>query len=767
MRCILSGVFIMVTMMLPVYAAQPVRGFVLDSTSGEPLPVANVVIEGKDRGATTNIDGFFALAALEPGNYTLHVSYLGYYSRHVTVTVTESEMDQLEIELDPTSMKLEGVTYTVEKNDDEAIRESPRVSTVPVDGTTLRAMPSLGAEMDVLRTIQAIPGVKASSEISSALYVRGASPDMTLILMDQSTVYNPSHLFGLFSTFNADAVKHIELIKGGFPAEYGGRAGSVLDVITNDGNRKEYEGTFMIGLISARASLEGPLPDNRGSFAGSFRRTYFEPVLDMMRNSSDDFKDLPDYFFYDGNAKINLDLSPSTTFTVGGYVGHDDFFGEFGSSDARLSVSSYWGNRTATARLRHVLSKSSFLTVGMAYSRYRSGAEIWDLDEADGDDNLLDDFRNRFNDVAVRADWEFMGWRNHRIKTGIQVNQLKAEVKEESEDLVWIDIDTTAYNVAYYLQDQWRINSMFEVQPGIRTYWHESGDYYGLDPRLALVYHHSPDMRFKMAGGRYHQFVNLISAGDLLSFYDIWLPYDGTVNTTVMNQYVLGWEYDFHPEYEFTVETYFNDMENLIEFNRSRIDEGETFDDVFLEGEGESYGVEFMLRKKTGRWTGWFGYSLSWSERRFANTYLNDGDWFPPKWDRRNDFIGIAMYRLTDHWDISGQWRFNTGQGYTQAVAATTFRNPEGNYNDGDYGMNSHWGSLNNYRHPADHRLDISADYNHKLFGMPAKLTFSIYNVYNRRSIYIRIQDTSTNPISYEDVKLLPILPLIGYEVRF
>ncbi len=762
-----TGLLFALCAILPVHAAQSLRGFVIDSTSEEPLPVANVVVEGEERGASTNIDGFFVLPGLEPGTHILHVSYLGYYPKQVEVTVTDEDMDMLTIGLLPTSMALETVTYTVDKQDDEAIRESPRVSTVPVDGTTLRAMPSLGAEMDVLRTIQAIPGVKASSELSSALYVRGASPDMTLILMDQSTVYNPSHLFGLFSTFNADAVKHIELIKGGFPAEYGGRAGSVLDVITNDGNRKKYEGLLMIGLISARAALEGPLPDERGSFAASFRRTYFEPVLEAVRSSNEDFEDIPDYYFYDGNAKVNLDLSRTTTLTIGGYLGHDDFFGEFGDSDARLSVSSYWGNRTGTARLRQVLSNTSFLTVGFVYSYYRSGAELWDLDESnEGENNLLDDFRNRFEDTSLRVDYEYMGLKNHRFKTGIQVNQLGAEVREESEDLVYINIDTTTYNVAYYLQDQWRINSMFEIQPGFRAYYHEGGDYTGLDPRLALVYHHSPEMRFKLAGGRYHQFVNLISAGDLLSFYDIWLPYDGTTDPTVMNQYVLGWEYDFHPEYEFTVETYYNDMERLLEFNQL-IDEGDSFNDAFLEGEGQSYGIEFLLRKKSGRWTGWFGYSLAWSERRFPNSYLNEGDWYPPKWDRRNDFIGIAMYRLTDHWDISAQWRYNTGQGYTQGVAGYTEYLNVGLEYDDEYGRSALYGELNNYRYPADHRLDVSAVYNHKFFGLPAKLTLSVYNVYSRRAIWTRVREDGTNPIEFSEVKLLPILPLAGYEVRF
>lgn len=769
MRQLLLGVVIILGITVPAFAAekagQPIRGFVVDETNGEPLPVANVSVVGTSRGSSTNLDGFFVIPAMTPGSYTLQVHYLGYQIKEQSVQVTTDVMSPIKIELKPASFELDEVVYVAEDADDDAKRESPRVSTVPVDAAAIRAMPALGAEMDVLRAVQAIPGVKASSELSSAPVVRGGSPDMTLILMDQSTVYNPSHMFGIFSTFNGDAVKRLELMKGGFPAEYGGRAGSVLEVTTNDGNRKKTEGLISIGVISARAALEGPLGNERGSYAFSGRRTYFEPALAVMEDLND--VDLPDYYFYDGNGKVNFDITPKTTLTVGGYIGLDDLDFEFGSDDSRALLKTYWGNRTSTARLRHVIGDNAFLTLGSNWSRFRSGAEFWSKNPNTGDQTLIQDFKNRFNDLNIRGDYEYLGWQNHKFKTGFMYSSYNTDVINKTEETTFVSIDTTSANLAGYIQDQWRINAMWEVLPGLRTTYHSDGDLVTFDPRLALVYHQSPEMRFKAAGGRFHQFVNVISAGDALSFFDIWIPQDGTVDPTYMDQFVLGWEWDFNRNHELTVETYYNDMHNVLEYNNT-IDEGNSIADAFLQGEGRAYGVEMMVRKKHGRLTGWLGYSLSWSQRRFANSYINDGDWYYPKYDRRHDFIAVAVYQINDRWDISGQWRYNTGQGFTQGIGVFKQRY-DGIPDDGLEGDSRVvlYGDKNNYRFPADHRLDLSADYKHHFFGKPAKLTFSIYNAYSRRAYFTRVYDTTENPVEVQDVKLLPILPLIGYEVRF
>ena len=296
----LLGEILVIAVLISAYAAQAanITGFIVDASSGEPLPVASAVIEDSDRGATTNLDGYFVINYIPPGVYRLIFSHLGYHNLIQDVRIMEM-MEPLQVELQPTRVQLKEVEVKVKREEIKDQRKTPTVSAVAMDSRLIRTMPSLGGEMDVMRAMQTIPGVKAASDISSALHVRGGSPDQTLILMDHNTVYNPTHMFGLFSTFNSDAVKYLELLKGGFPAKYGGRSGSVLEVIMNDGNRKNYHGLFSIGLISGRAALEGPLSigGKKGSFAGSFRRTYIDYVVDAMRESGG--LDLPDYYFYD------------------------------------------------------------------------------------------------------------------------------------------------------------------------------------------------------------------------------------------------------------------------------------------------------------------------------------------------------------------------------------------------------------------------------------------------------------------------------------
>jgi hypothetical protein len=737
----------------------PIRGFAVDATSAEPLPVANVWLEGTGRGTAANLDGYFVINDLEPGRYAIQVSYVGYHTARREVEVTRTLMEPIKIELLPEAVQLDVVEIVANEETATEERLSPRVSTVPVDGLTIRSMPSLMGEMDILRAVQTIPGVKASSDLSSAPYIRGGSPDQTLILMDRNVVYNPSHLFGLFSTFNADAVKRLDLMKGGFPAEYGGRSGSVLDVITNEGNRRETKGLLSLGIISARGALEGPLPDGRGSFALSARRTYFEPILEALRDVYD--TDIPDYYFYDANGKVNLDLSQKTTITTAGYLGNDVMTAEFGDTDERIGIRMAWGNRSITGRLRHVLSQNLFLSIGGAVSRYRSN---WSFDT---DDVLLEEAANTLHDQSLQADLEILGHDRHRVKAGICFNNYDIDFFDRSEDVTWVSVDTSTINLSAYLQDTWRLGPLVEIQPGIRAYYHQAGKHYRVDPRLSLVYHHGPEMRFKLSVGRYTQWINVITFGEGFSNFDIWIPVDASVKPTYTNQTVLGFEYDPREDLQFTTEAYYTDMRNLTTFDLLS-DQGDVATDAFVTGRGFAYGLEWMVRRNMGRTTGWIGYSLSWTRRQFPGTYVNNGQWFYPRWDRRHDFIVVANRALSHRWDLSGSWRYNTGQGFTQGLGLYTLREPgvppDWMFGDGRVVLP---GSMNNYRFPADHRLDVTATYNHTFFGLPAKLNLSVYNVYSRRSYWIRYFDTQENPVEVSDLKLLPIVPLISYEVRF
>lgn len=760
MRIYLLPLLLSISALAGAEVRNPIRGFVVDSLNAEPLPLANVIIKGTIRGASTNLDGYFVIERLEPGIYPLQISYLGYHDREVMVEVTDRVMEPLRLGLLPGAVELKEVVVAISEEDEASEeRQSPRVSTVPLTSEVLRALPSLGAEMDVLRTIQTIPGVKASSDINSALYVRGGSPDQTLILMDHNVVYNPSHMFGLFSTFNADAVKHIELIKGGFPAQYGGRSGSVLEVVTNEGNRKETEGMFSLGVISARGALEGPLPNERGSYAVSARRTYMEPILDALRNSMDE--DLPDYYFYDANGKINWDLDSKTTLTLAGYTGRDRLTFTMGPSDDRSNLNMGWGNTTFSSRLRRVLSRDLFISGGLSFSDYHSKWGF--VDSGINIEDAIDGLR----DISLKSDLEYSGLQDHRVKTGLWVSNWKFRYREQVGEMTYVDIDTSTFNYSLYLQDVWRMHPLMEAQPGVRAYYHQAGSHFRVDPRLAFLFHVDANKRIKLALGRYTQWINIITFGDGMSNFDLWIPVDASMKPSYSNQAVLGFEYDPREDLETTLETYYTDMKNIVTFDPLTL-EGHQAADPFLFGKGYAWGVEMMIRKKAGPVAGWLGYSLSWTKRRFPNSLYNNGDWFYPKWDRRHDFVAVVNFDTGPRWDLSAAWRYNTGQGFTQALGIYTLQFPGIDPNCfGSEARTVVQGDLNNYRFPADHRLDGSATYKHHLFKMPARLVLSIYNVYSRRSYWQRTFNTNENPVEINDVKLLPILPLISYEVKF
>ena len=743
-------------------SAAPLRGFVVDAASGEPLPSASISIDGTKAGTATNSDGYFVLHHAKTGMLNVTVSYLGYVTRKLELNADIDDTKPFKIEMQRKGIMIKTAVVKGKKTEEEEVRSSPRVSTVPVDAKIIKMMPSLGGEMDVLRALQSIPGVKASSDLSSALYVRGGSPDQTLILMDNTVVYNPSHLFGLFSTFNTDAVKRIELIKGGFPAEYGGRSGSVLEVITNDGNRKENHGLFSVGLVSAKGAYEGPLPNGKGSYAFSGRRTYFDPMLTVMRKAMD--TDLPSYYFYDVNGKVNFDLSDRTTFTVAGYQGDDVMKFNLGPSDERLYFQLKWGNKTLSSRIRHALSRDLYISGGVAVSTYQSQ---WGMEDSS---ITLDEATDRMQDISYRTDLEYHGLADHQIKTGIWVSRYDFKFKESSEDLVYVDVDDNTTNYAAYVQDNWRINPSYEVQLGLRGYYHQAGSHRALDPRAAFVYHYDDRRRVKLAVGRYTQWMNLMTFGDGLSSFDTWFPVDGSMNPAHSDQIVIGYEWDREDGYEFTTEAYYTEMIGVAQFD-PMVDSGERLRDAFVVGRGIAYGGEMMLQKKIGALTGWLGYSLSWTKRRFPNSTINEGNWYYPKWDRRHDFIATTAYPLSDKWDISASWRYNTGQGFTQALGVYTTRYAD--LDPSDFSNDNRTirpGSKNNYRFPDDHRLDLTATYKHNFMNMdnyPAKLNFSIFNTYNRRSYWGRMANTNENPAEITDAKLLPILPLISYEVRF
>lgn len=744
-----------------VYCAGVVRGFVKDKTSEEPLPAANVVLSGTQRGSSTNLDGYFHIPGVAEGQYVLIATYMGYQTGKIKINVS-SEMDSLiVIKLLPSAYRGEEAVFIEDKLDESEIKLKPQVSTIAVKGDMIRQIASLAGENDVMRAMQTVPGVKSSSDLSSALYVRGSNPSMTLIQMDQSTIYNTSHMFGIFSTFNPEAVKHIELMKGAFPAEYGGRAGSVLQVVTKDGNRNEFNGNASVGVVSSRASMEGPLPNDLGSYSISGRRTYMDLVISAL-DKYYDIDDIPDYFFYDTNGKFNIDITDRTVLTIGAFTGRDKMDDHTETRGYGQQYKMAWGNTAAYTKLRHVLPFDAFLTASVTYSKYKATYDYYN-----NSDKYLS-FDNGFNDLAYLLDMEYYGIKNHKIKTGLQANYYELDFGINYRDYNRASIKEDSWNTSFFLQDQWRLSANWEILPGGRFYYQTSNKKTFFDPRMSLVYFYDTNSRIKLSGGRYHQFLDLYTIGnELISFFDFWIPNDGSYDPVYADQIVVAYEIETSDGYDYTVEAYLNEFHNIHEKNE-RGDRGNEAGDYFLHGNGRTYGLEFMLRKNSGRWTGWIGYSLAWSKQRFPNSYLNDGDWYYPRWDRRHDFIAVTSYKLNEKWDMSATWQYMTGQGYTRIQGVYSQYNPmiDPSYFE-DYGRELRPSSVNNYRLPADHRLDVTFSYNHTFFDNPAKLNICLYNVYNRRGVRQRYYDPSINPVQQKDTKRLPILPLISYEVKF
>ena len=368
-------------------------------------------------------------------------------------------------------------------------------------------------------------------------------------------------------------------------------------------------------------------------------------------------------------------------------------------------------------------------------------------------------------DLSLKSDAEYHGIEGHKIKAGFWLSRYDIRFVEGNEDLTFVDVDEATNNYSAYIQDSWRVGSFWELQPGVRGYFHEAGKHKALDARLSTVFHYDPRLRFKFTAGEYTQWMNLITFGEGFTNFDLWIPVDESMQPSYADQYIVGCEWDREDGLELTTEAYYTEMKNITSFDMMT-DKGETAQDAFVVGHGNAYGWEAMLQKKLGRLTGWAGYSLSWTKRRFPESQINGGEWFYPKWDRRHDFIAVGNYAFNERWEMSGSWRYNTGQGFTQTKGVyTMYYAGMDPYDFANEGRMSLPGSKNNYRFPDDHRLDVTLTYNHLFFGHPAKVNMSIFNLYSRRSYWLYSVDTFKMETDY--IKLLPILPLASYEVKF
>jgi len=729
-----------------------VNGYITDAETGETLLTANIALVEVNRGTSSNTSGYYTITNIEPGTYTLAASYIGYRRFEREISLEDGENLRIDIEMIPEGVQLDAIV--VESQSER--EEQKNIGRAQVSTQLIKELPSV-IEPDVFRSVQLLPGVKAASDFSSGLYVRGGSPDQTLILLDETTVYNPTHFFGFFSTFNPDAVKDVRLYKGGYPAKFGGRIGSVLTVFNKDGNRNETQGSVSLGLLASRASLEGPL--GNGSWMLAIRRSTLEPVLAALRNSVDGVPDK--FYFYDVNGKISNDITENDRLSLAFYTGNDNVSIPF-QDDANINLK--YGNQTISGQWRRIISENLFSFVTVTGSRYFNEPNF----EIAG---TPFERNNEIYDFSLKADFEYLPNERHTISAGLWAGNLLLTFRDRFDNQETFNNRISSQYLSAYLQDEWRPTEKWRINAGMRLNTFTEGEYIRLEPRLSTEYRPTDRIRLQAAYGRYYQYLTLIT-NEAFSGFDLWLTTDDGVPPAFGDQFVLGAKTVPFTGYGFDAEVYYRTMRDLFELDPFINDAaGLDYDELFRFGEGYAYGVELFFEKQRGPFTGFIGYTYGVTRRKFPgfNTPILDDPtrarFYPPKYDRTHDVNITTSLRLTDRWSTNAVFSYATGQAYTQPLGRTEI---SGIPWDNDPRDIFTVGNVNASRLPSYHRLDLAFSRTGTFFGIgEAEWQIQIINVYSRRNVWFYNFDFDDNPIERQEVNLLPIIPSLSYTVNF
>lgn len=762
-----------------------ISGYVKDASTGEFLIGANVYLKEIMKGTSTNTYGFYSIT-VDKGTYLFVSSFVGYTD--YTEKITLDKNLKINVSLSPKVVMADEVVVYGEKEDKNV--QSTEVGRVEIPIETIKRLPAFFGEVDILKSIQLTPGVQSAGEGNSGYYVRGGGPDQNLILLDEAVVYNASHLLGFFSVFNADALKNVELIKAGMPANYGGRLASVMDISMKEGNNKKYQIDGGIGLISSRLTIQGPIKKEKSSFIISGRRTYLDLLMKPFLKSSSPFKK-GGYYFYDLNAKINYYFSDKDRLFLSGYFGRDVFTMKGNSS---FSNSIDWGNATATVRWNHLYNEKLFSNLTLIYSdyRFRMGAEqnLYEMKLFSG-----------IKDYSAKLDYSYIPSIRHNIKFGAQYTYhiFTPNSASAKSDTTEFDLGGTvklySHEAAVYISDDFDISEKFKLNAGLRysmffhvgpydryilsetgkisdTIHYSAGDlikmYHGLEPRVALKYSINKNSSLKASFTMNYQYIHMVSYTSVSLPTDIWVPSTSLVKPQVGYQYSIGYFLNLRKNmWETSVELYYKTLQNQIEFKEGASPEDNlknNTDNNFTFGKGWSYGGEIFIKKRLGKTTGWIGYTLSWTQRKFPE--INQGRTYYAKYDRRHDISIVVSQQLGKRWSISAVWVYGTGNAITLPLSR--------------YFLNGNiiqeYSDRNAFRMPAYHRLDISATYEGK--EKPGKKfhsswNFGIYNVYSRMNPYYIYFETTGNLLDFDlktsakQVSLFPIIPSVTWNFKF
>ena len=793
-----------------------ISGYVKDDADGEFLIGASVYIKETKTGTTTNVYGFYSLT-VPKGDYTLVIAFVGY--GEFTQAIHLDQDIRINTSLKEVIKTMNEVEITGEAPNKNV--QSTEMGKFNIDVETIKKLPAFMGEVDILKTIQLLPGIQSAGEGNAGFYVRGGGPDQNLILLDEAVVYNAGHLFGFFSVFNGDAVKNLEIYKGGMPAQYGGRLSSVLDISMKDGNNKKLSATGGIGVISSRLTIEAPIKKDTSSFVISARRTYIDALVQPFIPKSKPAKG-SGYYFYDLNTKLNYRLSDKDRLFLSGYFGRDVF--SFASNKTGFKSDIIWGNATGCLRWNHLFNSKLFLNTSAIFSDYHFefGA-------------LQDGFEFRLfsgiRDWNLKSDFSYFPNSKHNIKFGLNYIYhifTPTSVSAKAGDVVFDlgkAVKIYAHDGAAYVNDDWELGKLFRLSAGVRySYFQHTGpfdryvkdnfgkiidtihykrfdniaDYNHLEPRVSLRWTLTENSSLKAGFTQNYQYIHLASISSVSLPTDIWFPSTSVVKPEFATQYALGYFQNLNKNmFESSIEVYYKSMDNLIEYQDGyQPDDGvlDNPDNGFVSGTGWAYGAEFFLKKRYGKLNGWIGYTLACTERKFPD--LNNGLVFPAKYDRRHDLSVVATYDLSKKWSFSAIFIYATGNSATL---------PIGRYFIEGWLVND-YGDRNAYRLPAYHRMDISAtltpDRMKKIekkkkrlekryqkkgkdiskIQVPKKIftnyetswNFSVFNVYNRHNPYYIYFDaeggsalSGTLQVKAYQVSLFPILPSVTWNFKF
>lgn len=755
-------------------------GIIKEKGSGETLPGVSITCDSLKAGVQTNAYGFYSLS-LPQGKHLLKVSALGFAKIDTLLSINENTRIDFLVEQ---GIKLKEVVISADEK--KKISEESQMSVITIPIQQIKDIPALMGEKDVLKVIQLMPGVQKGSEGSSGIYVRGGGPDQNLIILDDATVYNAYHLFGFFSLFNGDALKSVELVKGGFPASYGGRLSSVINMQMKEGNQEKFHGEAGIGLIASRLVLEGPLLKKKSSFLLSARRTYIDafiyPFLPPDQKGG--------YYFYDLNAKLNYTLSDKDRLYLSGYFGKDKFYFNSKSNDYTMKGNLNWGNATGTLRWNHIYNGKWFSNTSAIYTNYKLG--IGSTEQFDSSYFDLQ-FSSAIRDYTLKHDFDYFPNNKHHIRIGavsIYHRFRPSALVLKGSDILSDGIKVnTLYSLesGVYVEDDWKITGRLKANTGIRLshYLIHTSSYIKPEPRVSARYSITENSSIKASYALMNQYLHLLSSTGVSLPTDLWVPATNRLKPMQSQQWALGWAQELPKGVNLTVEGYYKKMNDISFYKEGasflligdpQESNGIDWEKNITQGKGWSYGAEFLLQKEKGKWSGWIGYTLSWTFVQFDS--INYGKKFFPRYDRRHDISIVNIYKFNDRIKLSCTWVYGTGNAITLPMAQydAAPHNPaqtDGYKQQEFFGFNSNlrndYGEKNGFRMAPYHRLDVGIQFTKVKEKYTRTFEVSLYNAYNRWNPFFYYIDRGATAAQNKlmQITLFPILPSVSWSWKF